>query len=110
MEAKPTIRIIVQHAKTDRRDQRSVCFAPRTSRRPCSPLDDTRSASQTARSSRACILQSRRRGRLPSGAGRRRSGFGASLISFRPLRLPLHAVIPRPKRFLFFASCKARCF
>ena len=29
---------------------------------------------------------------LPSGVWRRRSGCAASLISFRPLRLPLHAV------------------
>jgi hypothetical protein len=45
---------------------------------------------------------------LPSGACRRRYGFGASLISFRPLRLPLHAAIARPKRFLPFASCASK--
>jgi hypothetical protein len=37
------------------RDQRAVCFAARAVRRPCPPLDDARSASQTARSSRASI-------------------------------------------------------
>jgi hypothetical protein len=39
------------------RDQRAVCFAARAARRPCPPLDDPRSASQTARSSRACMVQ-----------------------------------------------------
>jgi len=35
------------------------------------PLDDARSASQTARSSRACMVHDRKSGRLPSAARRR---------------------------------------
>ena len=75
-----------------RRDQRAVCLAARAVRRPCPPLDDARSASQTARSSRACMVQDRRSGGLPSAARRRalRSGF---VPLNAPLRLPLH--LPR---------------
>jgi len=40
-----------------RRDQRAVCFAARADGRPCLSLDHARSASQTARSSRACQAQ-----------------------------------------------------
>ena len=57
MEGKPTIRIIVQPARAYRRDQRAFCFAARADGRPCLPLDHARSASQTARSSRACQAQ-----------------------------------------------------
>ena len=72
-----------------RRDQRAVCFAARAVRRPCPPFDDARSASQIARSSRACMVQDRRSGGLPSAARRRalRSGYDSLNAS---LRSPLH--------------------
>jgi len=79
-----------------RRDQRAVCFAARAVRRPCPPLDDARSASQTARSSRACMVQDRRSGRLPSAARRRalRSGFVPLDV---PLRLRSTCPARRPQ-------------
>ena len=58
--------------QASRHDQRAVCFAPRAARRPCPPLDDALSASQTARSSRAALaLAARAAGfRLWLGGGR----------------------------------------
>ena len=38
------------------RDQRAACFASRAAGRPFPPLDHARSASQTARSSRATLF------------------------------------------------------
>ncbi len=69
-----------------RRDQRAVCFAPLADRRPCPPLDDARSASQTARSSRACMVQGRRSGGLPSAARRRALRSGCDSLN-SPVRL-----------------------
>ena len=79
-----------------RRDQRAVCFTSRAARRPCPPLDDARSASQTARSSRACMVQGRRSGGLPSAARRRalRSGFVPLNTSLR-LRSTVPACRPQ---------------
>jgi hypothetical protein len=54
------------------RDQRALRFAARVDGRPFLPLDHARFASQTARSSRACMVQGRRRGGLPSAVRRRR--------------------------------------
>ena len=76
---------------------------------PCPPLDDARSASQIARSSRAASAEDRKSGALPSGGCRLRSGFGASLIPFRPLRHPLKPPSARPQRFLSFAPDEAKC-
>ena len=71
-----------------------------------SPLDDARSASQTARSSRACMVQGRRSGGLPSAARRRalRSGcdsLGAPLCS--PLHLPRSPTADRSLNWIFHA-------
>ena len=56
------------------------------------PLDDARSASQTARSSRACMVQGRKSGGLPSAARRRALRSGCVSLD-APLRPPLH--LPR---------------
>ena len=60
-----------------RRDQRAVCFAPQAAGRPCTPLDHARSASHTARSSRARIrkVPHERRASVCGSAAALRSGF-----------------------------------
>jgi len=75
--ASPAGTMPVQPKNFNRRDQRAVCCAARAARRSVCLLDDARSTSQTARSSRACMVQGRKSGGLPSAARRRalRSGF-----------------------------------
>jgi hypothetical protein len=94
--ASPAGTMPVQPKNFNRRDQRAVCCGPRAVRRPCPPLDAAHSASQIARSSRACMVQDRSSGGLPSVARRRalRSGFvplGA------PLRLRSTCPARRPQ-------------
>jgi hypothetical protein len=98
----------VQPKNINRCDQRAVCFASRAVRRPCPPFDDARSASQIARSSRACMVQDRRSSGLPSAARRRalRSGFVSLGAALRP---PLHFPrSPTADRSLFTMRCATR--
>ena len=71
MEGKPTICIIVKHAKSDRRDQRVVCFAPQAARRPVAPsTTPVPLRKPRARHERAFAI-GRMSGGLPSAARRR---------------------------------------
>jgi len=104
-----------QELKQNSRDQRAVFFASRSAGRPCLPLDHARSASQTARSSRASIRnvpQERRASVCGSAAGvalRLRSAR-----RFSPLSAPLSSLSdrrPKPEyaqlqlRFKFSCHC-----
>ncbi len=81
------------------RDQRAVCFCV-LHRPPVSPtsLDRARSASPTARSSRAGFLKQRMGGQLPSAARRRAFRSGYDLLR-APLRLRFTRAVAdhRPK-------------
>ena len=76
-------------SRFSRRDQRPVCCAPRATGRPCLPLNHARSASQTARSSRAAFynVPQERRASVCGSAAALRSGC---ISLFAPLRPPLH--------------------
>jgi len=93
----------------DRRDQRAVCFAARAARRPFPPLDDARSASQTARSSRAGMVQGRRSGgfSLRPGGGRCARLRSARRSSPPPLHLPRSPTADRSLKWIFRAPSGA---
>ena len=84
---RPTIRFIGPLERKKRRDQRVFRAANRT------PLISLRLPRLPARAlvTRGISLAHRMGGGLPSVAWRRRSGYATSLISFRLLRLRLHA-------------------
>ena len=86
--ASPAGTMPVQPKNFNRRDQRAVCCAARAARRPVCLLDDARSTSQTARSSRACMVQGRNSGGLPSAARRRRCAPASFPLTSSPS--PLH--------------------
>ena len=73
---------------SDRRDQRALCFAPRSSGCPCPPLNHARSTAQSAPSSRAAMEWPHQRlASVCGSAAALRSGFVSLNAS---LRSPLH--------------------